>query len=177
MVAAFCAANFLPVPKITVEPARGWMFPDACAYYRAGEITICVDRCAAVGVAGRQWSCPGYVVDRTPYGVLQHELGHYVDVMRSTRRGRYMGDLSIALREASGAAPVTSYCPNAGEWFAEMFRVFVTNPDLLRLIRPRIYPTLATLFAPVFRDTWRDRLAGAPERTIAAAARRVSDER
>jgi hypothetical protein len=81
------------------------------------------------------------------------------------------------LRGQSGEAAITSYCPNDAEWFAEMFRVFVTNPDLLRLVRPRTHRELASQFKPVFDDTWRDRLREAPARTIAAVERKIESVR
>jgi hypothetical protein len=147
----------------------------ACAYYRRNTTHICVARCAAIGVAGPAWSYPGYTVDRTPYGVLQHELGHHVDVLKGLRKGAYWSDFSAVLRGRSGEKAITSYCPNDAEWFAEMFRVFVTNPDLLRIVRPRTYGQLvgSVAFKPVFSDSWRDRLQGAPARTITAAERQV----
>lgn len=169
---AFCAANGLPLPTITKASAQQW-FVSACAYYRANVINICVDRCAAIGTAGRQWSYPGYTVDRTPYGVLQHELGHHADVLRSAKRGPYFGDYSVNVRGCSGEEPLTSYCPNDAEWFAEMFRLFVTNPDLLQQVRPRTHRELRACFEPVFSDCWRDRLRNAPARTLAAAERKV----
>jgi len=168
----FCRLNNLPVPDVIRVPSRDWLF-DACAYYRNGATTICVERCALVGTVGRQWSWPGYTVDRTPYGVLQHELGHHIDVTRSTKRGSYYGDFGIAIRGNSGEEPITSYCPNDAEWFAEMFRVFVTNPDLLRLIRPRTHYELTKSFTPVFTDTWRNSLKNAPARTIAAVEHKI----
>jgi hypothetical protein len=169
---SFCERNAIEAPRVEVVPRSAPMF-GTCAYYRANVITICVERCAAPGELGRQWSWPGYVVDRTPYGVIQHELGHHVDMLRSRRRDRYRGDYSINVRKASGEKPVTSYCPDDGEWFAEIFRLYVTNPDLLRRMRPRVGAILSTCFAPVFADSWRDRLAGAPERTLDAAARKI----
>lgn len=58
---------------------------------------------------------------------------------------------------------------------AEMFRVFVTNPDLLQLLRPRTHRELRACFTPVFSDNWRDRLRDAPARTLAAAERKVEE--
>jgi hypothetical protein len=59
-----------------------------------------------------------------------------------------------------------------------MFRVFVTNPDLLRLVRPRTFRELtAARLKPVFADTWRDRLQGAPARTLAAAEKHIDRAR
>ena len=129
-VTAFCAAN----PEIgdvavieTDEPKRY----QTCAYYRSGVIYIAVDACSAIGTAGRSWSCPGYIVDRTPFGVIAHELGHHVD----RAHGRVPGQLSPHLRAQTGSKPITTYAAtNTNEWFAEAFRLFVTNPDLLREI-------------------------------------------
>ena len=168
LVQKFCDMNGIEAPGLEVEPTNNWGW-DVCAYYRPSTTRICLAKCADIGTAGRQWSYPGYTVDRTPYGVLAHELGHHVDRLCSDRKGPYFGDFSIALRKRSFEKEISSYCPNDHEWFAEMFRVFVTNPDLLRLLRPLTYAALLTRFKPVFSDTWRDRMAGAPERTIKAA--------
>ncbi|TWA73960.1 hypothetical protein FBZ83_12627 [Azospirillum brasilense] len=111
-----------------------------------------------------------------PYGVLAHELGHHVDVLRSTTVDRYRGNFSADLRRQASEPKLTNYCPDDGEWFAEMFRLFVTNPDLLRGLRPRTYAALIERgFCPVFcSDDWRTRLAGAPARTIDINERRTS---
>jgi hypothetical protein len=176
LVQVFCARNSLPAPHVNDVATPGWSF-GVCAYYRPTTIQICVPKCAAIGVAGPAWSFPGYTVDRTPYGVLQHELGHHVDVLKGNRKGAYWSDFSAVVRGLSGEKQITSYCPNDAEWFAEMFRVFVTNPDLLRLVRPRTYSQLLRAgLKPVFEDTWRDRLAGAPERTVTAAGRHIERE-
>jgi hypothetical protein len=172
VLSAFCQANDLPTPAIH-EAERGKWPWGQCAFYRAGRVAICVSRCAPIGTAGRQWSYPGYTVDRTPYGVLQHELGHHVDLMRGVRKSAYWSEFSAAVRGQAGEKPITSYCPNDAEWFAEMFRVYVTNPDLLRLVRPRTHRELSTTFKPVFTDTWRERLRDAPARTITAAERHI----
>lgn len=173
LMARFCAANELQVPRVVTVDPRTWAF-GVCAYYRSAEIHLCVEKCAAVGDAGMQWSFPGHSVDRTPYGVIAHELGHHVDMAHSTKRDRYRGDFSIGMRALSGEDPLTSYCPDDGEWFAEMFRLFATNPDLLRHLRPRTHAALAARFKPVFADTWRERLAGAPDRTILSIERKLA---
>jgi hypothetical protein len=172
----FCAANDLQVPPVVATDRRAWNF-DACAYYRPIEIHICPYRCAAIGYAGMQWSFPGHSVDRTPYGVIAHELGHHADWVRSDQKGRYFGDFSIAMRKRCAEAPLTSYCPNDAEWFAEMFRLFVTNPDLLSHLRPRTHADLLEHFKPVFEDAWSQRLHGAPDRTILAIRRKLDPKR
>lgn len=170
----FCALNSLSVPPVTTFEPAAWRV-NACAYYRPVEIHICPAKCAAIGFAGMSWSFPGHSVDRTPYGVIAHELGHHVDMVRSTKRDRYRGDFSIQLRQLSGhEVPLTSYCPDDGEWFAEMFRLFVTNPDLLAKLRPRTHALLVERFQPAFDDSWRDRLDGAPDRTVLSIERKLA---
>lgn len=170
----FCVYNAMPSPEVVAVPSTDWQV-NACAYYRKNVTRICTSRCASIGTAGMQWSFPGYTVDRTPYGVIQHELGHHVDWNRSTRKGNYYGDFGMRIREASGEKPITSYCPDDAEWFAEMFRLFVTNPDLLRHVRHRTHRELSACFNPVFTLSWRAVLRGAPERTIKAAERKIEE--
>ena len=165
-IASWCALNEVDVPRInmrTGQPKFG-----VCAYYRDGEIEIWVQSCAAIGRVGRQWSYPGYVVDRTPYGVLAHELGHHVD-----RQHGPAGGVRSHLWRPLDAVPLTGYCPNDNEWFAELFRLFVTNPDLFRAVRPKIcnlffreWPRLAE------HRPWQSVLADSP-RHIAAAGNKI----
>lgn len=162
-IGLWCELNDIKIPTIveSEEPKKY----GTCAYYRDGAIYISVGACAAPGRAGRQWSWPGYVVDRTPYGVLAHELGHHVD----QQHGPAGGFLSHVWRPLD-ADPITSYAPNDNEWFAELFRVFVTNPHLFRLVRPHI----ADLFQeqwPARAETrpWQEVLAESPRHLKAAA--------
>jgi len=170
----FCEVNSLITPPINVRTKADWRFAE-CAYYRPTYIEICLDKCAPIGTVGMQWSYPGHTVDRTPYGVIQHELGHHVDVTYSTKVDRYRGDFSINLRKETGEKPISGYCPNDGEWFAEIFRLFVTNPHLLRAIRPRTYQRLCDHFVTVVSDPWETVMAQAPDRTIAACAKKVGE--
>lgn len=176
LLGEFCEANKLEAPPVERYEPDSWRFRHTCAYYRPVGIHICVARCAGEGRAARAWSFPGYTVDRTPFGVLQHELGHHVDYQLSERRGSYFGDFSIAMRSSTGEAKLTNYCPNDAEWFAEMFRLFVTNSDLLKAIRPKTHSELRYHFKPVVDEPWRKVLEarGAPERTIAAAANKIA---
>lgn len=179
-ITAWLAAN-PRIPPVTVRPVpkAEWRVA-SCAYYRRGTIFICIESCAVPGTAGRSWSWPGYAVDRTPYGVLAHELGHHVDVTLSTRPGPYNGDYSAAMRvrmKTHGprvSKPLTSYCPDVGEWWAEYFRLFVTNPDLLMSINLPLYLAIIEDMAPVSPiESWQHVLRDAPARTRVAAERRV----
>ncbi len=170
LVARWCVLNRVEIPRIVCRTGK----PDfgVCAYYRDNQIDIWVNSCAAYGRAGRQWSWPGYVVDRTPYGVLAHELGHHVERAHGPR-----GGFRSHVWRPLDAKPLTGYCPNDNEWFAEMFRLFVTNPDLFKRLRPRV----ADLFfadwpgVPESRE-WRDVLIGSP-RHIAAAENKLKGAR
>lgn len=173
LMGEFCEANSLSQPSVTQVDAGAWRFDSTCAYYRRLEITICASRCAHPGTAGRAWSWPGYAIDRTPYGVIQHELGHHADWFRSDVKGAYGGEFSAAIRKASGEPKLTNYCPNDWEWFAEMFRLFVTNGDLLRYLKPRTHALLIDAgFRPIIDQPWREVLRDAPPRTIEMAAKK-----
>lgn len=176
LILDFCRVNNLYSPPVMSIDSPNWKFSSACAYYRRNQITICVARCAAIGRAGRSWSFPGYCVDRTPYGVLAHELGHHVDfTMDEPGSGPYWSGYGKRAKAETGETPLTTYCPNPAEWFAEMFRLFLTNPDLLRQVRPRTYEWLRKDFKPVEKRQWDEVLAPAPERTLIAAQRKIAE--
>lgn len=166
-IVAWCSLNQIDYPTV-VESDRTREF-GTCAYYRDGVITICVDACAGFGHAGRQWSWPGYVVDRTPFGVLAHELGHHVD----RQHGPAGGYRSHVWRPLD-ARPLTGYCPNDNEWFAELFRLFVTNPNLLHALRPQLWPQFCGEWASVETRPWRKVLCEA-ERQIRAAENKIAN--
>jgi hypothetical protein len=124
----------------------------------------------------------------TGFGIHCHELGHYVfDVCLAPR-----GITTTAVRE-QGAEPIlvpSAYWKTHGEeyilagndhgledeWCAEMLRLFVTNPDLLSLLRPRTYRALLGLGRkPIERRGWREVLAGAPPKVWALTERRIAE--
>ena len=162
-----------PSPEINVYARSKWLV-GACAYYRQDQIAICLDACAPIGWGGRALSYPGNISDRTPYGVLAHELGHHYDFYAGSKRGDYWSEFSASLRVRTREKPITSYAPDDAEWFAEIFRLFVTNPDLLRIIRPKTFEALLTRLTPLFSDTWQSRLAGAPDWCLASVTARVA---
>lgn len=145
-VQKFVETNDLP-PVATHTGPTGF---SACAYYRDSEIYIDIEACARIGMGGPAWSFPGYVIDRTPFGVMAHELGHHVDVAHGSRPGI----LSPFLYRETKEKAISGYAPNVNEWFAEIFRLFVTNPDLLRLIRPKIYERLKDRFKTIEDRPW-----------------------
>lgn len=173
LVTRFCEANDLEMPVVRSYASHEWRF-SACAYYRPVAIHIALSNCAHPGRAGASWSWPGYVIDRTPHGVMAHELGHHVDHVLSGVKGAYGGDFSVGLRAKTREDKITNYCPNDWEWFAEIFRLFVTNPDLLQALRPNTYAELRERFELVEMRPWTKVLEGAPERTVAQAWKKVT---
>lgn len=168
----FCDINSILCPQINIVPRSEWLF-DTCAYYRPQAIAICVEKCAnsCPEATCRQWSWPGHYVDRTPYGVLAHELGHHCDVLLGTKLGMPVGSYSSnaakMFRDGSKEAPITSYTPNTGEWFAEMFRLFVTNHQLLKLLRPRTHAMFLDHWKPVNHLDWKTALGpNVPRRIV-----------
>jgi len=166
----WCGLNDVVMPHIVTydgnEPTFG-----TCAYYRNGVINIWPEACAAVGRAGRMWSWPGYVVDRTPYGVLAHELAHHVDKAHGPRGGIR----AASWHRETGEAAITTYAPDVNEWFAESCRLYVTNPSLLCRLRPKMYDKLAAEWRMLAecRD-WKQVLEGA-DRQIKAAENKITE--
>lgn len=174
-----CVANRIGAPEVIRLNKGDRLYALAtCAFYRPpGFIKIMVHKCAHLGVSGSAWSFPGYKVDRTPYGVLIHELGHHFDFFLSKQFGALF---SWMVWDAAKEQALTNYVgtdSNPGtyykEWFAEQFRLFGTNPDLLRLLRPKTHATLLRYFLPVELRPWHEVLATAPARTLAMAERLV----
>lgn len=170
LVERWCALNDVIAPSVLeyggAEPDFG-----VCAYYRDNVIHIWPEACAAVGTVGRMWSWPGYVVDRTPYGVLCHELGHHVDKAHGARGGIR----AASWHSETGEPAITTYAPDVNEWFAEIFRLFVTNPSLLCRIRPKMYNKLAVEWRMLAESRdWKEVLAGA-DRQIKAADNKITE--
>jgi hypothetical protein len=167
LIARWCDLNGVPPPQVeqTGDPESF----GTCAYYRDGVIYISVQACARIGTAGRAWSYPGYVVDRTPYGVLAHELGHHVE----GAHGPAGGIVARVWRQNTAEKPLTGYCPNDNEWFAEIFRLFITNPELLRRLRPATFALLRERWpTPAETRDWDVVLARAT-RQIGAALNKI----
>lgn len=175
LVTRFCEANRLPVPDICeLTPEDSLYHVGSCAFYRWKRICIMVDKCGQLGYGGMRWSWPGYVIDRTPYGVLAHECAHHVDLCLGNFKGKYWSEFGEGLMKESGEEKLTNYCPNPAEWFAEMGRLFITNPNLLRLVRPITYRLLRKRLIPIETRPWEVVLRHAPERTRAMAKKKIA---
>lgn len=169
----WCELNKIDMPPVYIVEATR---VNACAYYRPTQIVISPKQCARPGYGGRAWSWPAYVIDRTPYGVVPHEVGHHVDWWRSGAKGPWdICIFSSLMHQEADEPPLTGYAPNIGEWWAEMFRLFVTNPNLLFHVRPRTYTAIMRSgLLPLDNIPWRHVLATAPRRTLDMAAKKVA---
>src|SRR5262245_18750031 len=132
---AWCQLNGVGQPALNVVPRDRWVVSE-CVYYRPDTpvvrgyttpgISICLELCSLpCGPAGRGWSWPCSITDRTPNGVLAHELGHHVDWLTGERKGRYHSEHCEQVMAAAGEPGLTSRADaNPAEWYAEAFRLF-----------------------------------------------------
>lgn len=184
----FCSFNAIPMPTVErLNASQRNYHIGTCAYYRPTTIHVMVEKCANRGFGGRAWSWPGYAIDRTPYGVIQHELAHHVDELRTgegvTRENLLARLFSKQIHDQSGEPPLTGYLGTDKqtvtffmEWFAENFRLFVTNPDLSNALRPKFYAALvASGIKPVINFAWDFTLRGndAPDRIVEQARKKI----
>lgn len=81
-----------------------------------------------------------YVNDEWP-GAVVHEMGHYVNDTLSVFSGR--GENRMLYETEAGK--ISNYAEeNDREYFAEVFRLYVTEPQLLRLVSPSSYQMVAS---------------------------------
>lgn len=174
----FLAVNGLPPPGIIrdrslgVKP-KGSYGCGVCIYPREPErgtkIVVFAAACArpSVGYA-MKWSFPGYVIDRTPVGVLSHEIGHHCDFVL----GVPSKDMPKKGRKVSG------YEPNSMEMWAESMRLFILNPDLLSRYSPERYEYIRNVVG-LKPATKRDAIArldrwGASEAILEMCAKKIA---
>jgi hypothetical protein len=192
LVLKFCRKNGLSEPTFHQVVEGDWYFPSVPAFYRPDDkrtkllmtgsdsrmaekgygpgINFCLPKCNSPcsNLGGYNWSWPGHISDKTPYGVMAHELGHHVDWHTGSVKGVYYSEYGSELKKAAKEASLTSYNAEPWEWFAEMFRLFVTNPDLLMRIRPRTYRWIRQDFKPVITDHWKVVLGDCPGKILKA---------
>ena len=171
--------NGLDVPEITFRSMRSLIAGKPKGSYGCGvylpsrrAVIVSTEDCARPSPGlPMKWSFPGYTTDRTPMGVVAHEIGHYVDHM--------LGYPSLRVEwTAVGKEVVTSYEPNSSEKFAESFRVFILNPALLKIVSPGRFTFLREVLGirPIFQVKDPIRILesrGATPKIIAAANSKI----
>ena len=170
-IQGFCKLNGITPPKIrTVSLYRGES--NIFGSYTRGKDEIFVNLFRSrtpIKVPGFSWSYTGYKADLTTAGIAAHEFGHYLDYCL----GYPSSSIKRMVKEEKN---VSSYEPNASETFAEMMKLFILNPDLLRVGRPTRYRALTeTLgFRPYITASWEEVLGNAHPKLIAAAKTWIS---
>jgi hypothetical protein len=162
---AFLSLNNVCEPTF-INASNGYDF----GWYTSHKVHVDVKRTRPATITpGFAWSYPGYKADLTAYGVTAHEVGHHVHAVKHV----YREDIrTVVIREPR----VTSYEPTMAESFAEMMKVFITNPDLLRVGRPLrwAFLTVHLRLQPVDARPWTDVLNEAHPKIIAAAQRWIT---
>ena len=124
LVSEFLTVNpQIPKPSICINNKMN-MYGQA-----KGKIVIInLQKCrTSVRVPGYSWSFSGYKADLTPIGVLTHEMGH---VAHNFIGKQYSAPVT-KLRKLE--PQVSSYEPNCSETIAEATKLFISNPNLLKL--------------------------------------------
>lgn len=158
----------IPMPKIT-RVDKMWAKGE-CSYPskdRVCRIKLKKTLTPVTKTPGFAWSFPGYKADMTQIGVLAHEFGHAVHFALMDRT------LWKTFQEMTkGESNVTSYEPNHDEKFAEAFKLFLTNPDFLKVGRPMRYKFLTEVLGlvPNHNEPWTKVLSGSHPKLQNAAA-------
>ena len=147
-VTEFCEVNNIEIPKIVVKDNKSY-FPAPCGFYnpRNKTIYVCIEKCSyEVNNPGFRWSHRHYFVDREPCGVVCHEFGHYLHHILTNNK------LTLP-REKQ----ISSYEPNKFERFAETIKLFMLNPDLLKVYDPKRYDALVNKLhlKPIIHTDWK----------------------
>lgn len=160
MIDEFCSVNKLSPPKVLLNQKA--KMPKYMRGYCTHRSLAFSDGVRPAVNPGYSWSFTGYRADMTCAGIAAHELGHWFHIRRR-------GSLQKFSELAVGAKRVSSYEPNTSEAFAETMRLYVLNPDLLRLASPVRFEAMAAVGAVQLHDApWRDVLANAGQKRVTA---------
>lgn len=168
----FLEMNGLPLPSkviTTYKPGRGrkesrhgWYdYGDQCLFVNLKKSRV------PVKSPGFQWSYTGFKSDLTGPGILAHEVGHHVDNLLKVCK-KHKREL-IHIRRVEHK--LSGYEPNIAEQFAEMMRLFILNPTLLREGRPGRWAFLTKVLElrPPHKVAWQAILQNANLRIIESA--------
>jgi len=134
----FCRNNNIPVPEYKIQSLDSTGLYLSQTRNRNAQILVNLDATAnpVENPGHMRWSHPAWKTDRTPFGVVLHETGHHLElIMRQKGFWKAYDWTTISLR----GKKVSGYEPNDSEAFAETMRLFIGNPDLLRLAIPNRY--------------------------------------
>lgn len=160
----FFALNNLEFPK--VKFANKLRYNSFGIANSSNIVTLNIKKCRTpVDNPGFSWSYTGYKADLTVAGVLAHECGHIVDFQLRMKSHQYFKKL----KEIAITRPECEY--NECEMVADAIRLYILNPDLLRLGRPERYKILSEKLGlkPVITDDWQTVLKNSHEKIRKAA--------
>lgn len=124
--------------------------------------------------ARRNWSWPGYKVDRTAIGVVAHETGHHIELALQVAGRITPTNHGAVWRELLKLYPKTVSGYDKGrppsEAWAESLRLFILNPKLLEAGLPERYLFIRheVGLEPTERRAWQRVLLNNPPYVAAA---------
>lgn len=171
-------ANVNNLPDCYIGAAHGdCRIKSACGIYEYKDKTIMIylDHASypCMQNQARRWAYPSYKVDRTSFGIVAHEYGHFISdtLLHKNKHSKAVWKALYTLTKESER--VTGYSPNMEEGFAETCKLFITNSDLLRLACPSRYRFLTEFLKlkPVVTDDYKKVLMekSAPPKVLKAA--------
>lgn len=150
----FCKKNRIAMPNIDIVDTVAKNKKAWCGWYVWGsdDITVVPRACITIATTpGHRWHYPRYYNDLSIYGVICHEFGHYVHFKRLLKYDK---------ASFKYEAPLSKYENNYIETIAEIVKLLVVNPDLLRRVNPRRYEFITDIckLKPATTQTWKERL-------------------
>lgn len=150
----FCETNVVPLPRFVASADGRLRASRVYATYRRETrlITVYLDK--TTRHESIRDSFPRSRLDFSTLGCACHELGHHVNEVRGwSAVARDFYDTHVKERMLSPYAHMSRH-----EDFAETFRLFVTNPDLLEAYRPRRFEFMKSVMrlSPIEDRKWRD---------------------
>lgn len=141
------------IPKVTVkvqedsgEGLKGYYYDNSSTLY------ILLENCSRINP---MYSFPGFTSNATAQGVVVHEYGHYL----TSGKFKPFKESLKSVKKRINEPCITSYCSNTKEWFAEQLKLFITNPELLKLIRPNTYKEFCKYWKPLDKGTYMEVLS------------------
>jgi hypothetical protein len=179
-IGTFLDINSIPHPKVELnETSNKGSYG---AYYSNSNKIILYPKNTKppVKTPGYAWSYTGYKSDCTFGGVFAHELGHYIDYYYGRKLNSYQWSVKAPFVKdvLNIERPVSGYVnkfrnknTKYGEATAEMFKLFILNPDLLKQGRPHSYNMIVNnmKLQPVVSESWEYILQNAHPKLINAA--------
>lgn len=135
---------------VKIEPKER-SFDGYCGWqdFNTNIVHIIIEKCARINL---MYSYPNFTSNRTPQGVLIHEFGHLI----TAPKYRPWNGSNKTIKDKVKEKCISSYAPNSNEWVAEQLKLFITNPDLLKILRPKTYNEFSKYWKPLNRGLYKE---------------------